>query len=83
VQCLLFPEITGEKESFLEPLSPGEALRRLIQQSMFFPLESAHTQTQLTLLTALVKEASCHRLKAGTDIWENPLAAGQLLSAHQ
>jgi hypothetical protein len=83
VQCVLFPEITGEKESSLEPLSPGEALRRLIQQSMFFPLESEHTQTQLTLLTTLVKEASCYRLKAGTDVWENPLAAGQLLSAYQ
>lgn len=81
VKCVLFPEITGERESALEPLPPSEALRRLIAQSMFFPLGGVHTNSQFTLLASLVKEASCHRLKAGADIWNNPLCAGQLLSA--
>ncbi len=81
VDRVLFPEITGEKQSRLEPLSKSEALRHLIGQSMFFPLGREHTQTQLALLTALVKEASLYRLRAGTDIWENPQSAVELLTA--
>ncbi len=79
VDHVLFPEITGEKESSLEPLSAGEALHRLIAQSMFFPLERKHTQAQMALLSTMVKQASCYRVRAGTDIWENPKIAASLL----
>lgn len=79
VDHLLFPEITGTKESSLVPLSAGEALRRLIAQSMFFPLERRHTQAQLALLGNLVKQASCYQVRAGTDVWENPKIAASLL----
>lgn len=81
VDRVLFPQITGEQESRLEPLPKSEALRRLIGQSMFFPLGREHTQTQLALLTALIKDASFYRLQAGTDIWENPQCAVELLTA--
>ena len=83
VDQVLFPQITGEQQSRLEPLPKSEALRRLIGQSMFFPLGRTHTQAQLVLLTALVKDASFYRLCAGTDLWENPHQAGTLLSSFQ
>jgi hypothetical protein len=80
VARVLFPQITGESKSRLEPMSSSEAIHQLIGQSMFFPLWREHTQRQITLLTALVKEASFYRLLAGTDIWESPACAGELLA---
>lgn len=77
---VIFPEITGAAKSRLEPLPPSEAIHRLIEQSMFFPLWREHTQKQMSLLAAFVKEASFLRLLAGTDIWENPACAGELLA---
>ena len=65
---VIFPQITGEAKSRLESLQPSEAIHRLIEQSMFFPLWSEHTQKQMTLLAAFVKEASFLRLLAGMDI---------------
>lgn len=72
VRQIIFPQISGAKESRLEPLPPSEAVRQLIGQSMFFPLEREHTQAQSSLLTSLVKQASCYRLWAGDDIWSDP-----------
>lgn len=77
---VIFPHITGAPKSRLEPMSPSEALHRLIEQSQFFPLWSTHTQEQMRLLTALVKNASCLQLYAGTDIWHDPHCAGELLA---
>lgn len=79
VDQIVFPQLTGQKESYLEAVSSSEALRYLIEQSMFFPLEHEHTQRQMSLLVALVKQASCYRLRTGTDIWENPYRAGEVL----
>ena len=77
---VVFPQITGEKKSRLDPMPPREAIHRLIEQSMFFPLWREHTQRQMELLTAFVKDAEFLRLHAGTDIWENPACAAQLLA---
>lgn len=83
VDQVLFPEITGEKHSRLEPLPKSEALRRLIGQSMFFPLGREQTQTQFALLTALMKDASFYRVCAGTDLWGDPYQAGVILSSQK
>ncbi len=80
VARVIFPQITNVTQSRLELMPPGEAIHRLIEQSMFFPLWRDHTQKQVSLLTALVKEATFLRLLAGTDIWENPTCAGELLA---
>jgi hypothetical protein len=81
VERVLFPIITGEPESHLEPLPPSEALRQLIEQSVFFPLWPQHTARQMQLLTALMKDTAFYRLHAGTDIWANPQRAVELLAA--
>ncbi len=81
VAQVLFPQLTGAKQSRLEPLPKSEALRRLIGQSMFFPLNRDHTQKQLNLLTALVKDTSFYQLWTGTDLWENPRLAADLLTS--
>ena len=80
VERVLFPEITGEPESYLEPLPASEGLRRLMAQSMFFPLKREHTQVQWELLSTLVKDTPCYRLRAGTDIWNDPCRAAALFS---
>ncbi len=81
VNQVLFPQIANEAKSWLEPMPKSEALRHLIGQSMFFPLGREHTQAQLALLTALIKDASFDRLCAGTDLWEDPHQAALLLSS--
>lgn len=78
---VIFPHLTGEPESWLEPLPPGEAMQRLIEQSQFFPLWPTHTQEQMRLLAVLVKNATFLRLHAGTDLWHNPHFAATLLAA--
>jgi hypothetical protein len=79
VDQVLFPQITGEAKSWLEPMPKSEAIRRLIGQSMFFPLGRQHTQAQLTVLTTLTNRASFDRLWAGRDFWEDPQQAALLL----
>jgi hypothetical protein len=79
VDRVLFPQITGEAKSWLEPMPKSEAIRRLIGQSMFFPLGREHTQAQLAVLTTLTKRASFDRLWAGKDFWEDPQQAALLL----
>ncbi len=79
VNCIIFPTITDEPESRLETLSASAALPLLIEQSMYFPLWPEHTKLQIKLLSELVKDASCFRLLAGRDIWENPHCAAVLL----
>lgn len=77
---VIFPQITGERKSRLEAMPPSEAIHRLIEQCVYFPLWREHTQQQMNLLTTFVRGASFLRLLAGTDIWENPLCAGDLLA---
>lgn len=79
IDRVVFPSITNLPESRLEPISPSEAIRLLITQSMFFPLWPEHTQRQLQMLTSLLKPTRFYRLQAGTDLWKNPLIAGRLL----
>ena len=81
VERVIFPQVSGEMNSRLAPMPTNEAMQRLIGQSMFFPLGRTHTQTQMALLTTLVKNTRCYRLFAGTDIWENPHRAVELLTA--
>ncbi len=79
VDYVIFPQITDAPQSALTPLAPSEALHRLIGQSMFFPLWTEHTRQQISWLTQLVKSTEFFQLRAGTDIWENPLSAARVL----
>ncbi len=79
IDHVVLPEITGEEEGRVEPVSRSEALLRLAEQSMFFQLWREHTENQWKLIGRLAGEASCHRLLAGRDILGAPLRAAQLL----
>ncbi|MGE0127730.1 MAG: hypothetical protein AB7U82_06600 [Blastocatellales bacterium] len=78
IDHIVLPEITGEKQSRVEPIPRGEALLRLAEQSMFFQLWPEHTRRQWEALTKLTATASCHRLLAGRDILDDPLRAAEI-----
>lgn len=76
---VIFPQITGEAESRLELIAAGEAVLKLTEQCIFFPLWREHTARQISLLARLVSGAACYRLLSGMDVWSDPLAASRLL----
>lgn len=78
---VLFPQITGEAESRLEPVAASEAILTLTDQSMFLPLWREHTARQMRLLMGLVKGAAFYRLLSGKDVWRDPRMAARVLEA--
>jgi hypothetical protein len=79
VDAVVFPQITGEERSPLEPIAAGEGMLKLADQSIFFPLWREHTERQMSLLARLTRGASFHRLLAGTEILSEPRSAARLL----
>lgn len=81
IDYVILPEITGEPVSRTEPVATSDALLRLAEQSIYFPIWPEHTRQQMTLLTKLAGEASCLRLLAGADMLADPLTAARILNA--
>jgi hypothetical protein len=79
VDAVIFPQITGEGQSRLEPLPAGEALLTLAEQSLFFPLWREHTARHFDLLARLSRGAAFYRLLAGTEILAEPRSPAQVL----
>jgi hypothetical protein len=79
IDYVILPQITGEDSSRLARVTASEAILRLAEQSIFFPLWPAQTSEQMNLLTQLAAHASCHRLLAGCDLLADPRRASSLL----
>lgn len=75
VDAVIFPQITGETESRIEPIAASEAILKLADQSMYFPLWKEHSAQQMSLLTRLTRGAKFYRLLAGMDILNDPKSA--------
>jgi hypothetical protein len=80
IDHLILPQITQEDYSRLEPVSVSEAVLRLAEQSIFFPIWPAQTREQMNLITQLAAGASCHRLLAGKDLLADPRRAARMLT---
>lgn len=63
---LVFPRVSGERESALTPLSPGEALLELAPNVLL--TEARSSQAHLDVLAELVERSDCYRLATGTDL---------------
>ncbi len=71
-ESVIFPIISGEDYSSLETISSGEAIQKLIGQSMYFPLRVTHTKQHFELLGTLSGAAKFYRFSAGKDVWNDP-----------
>jgi hypothetical protein len=77
IDRIVLPEITGARQSRIEPIPRSQAFLRLAEQSMFFQLWPEHTKRQWEALIGLGGEAVCHRFFSGTDIIEDPKRAAK------
>jgi hypothetical protein len=63
---LVFPRISGRRESVLEPIDPGEALLELVPNVLL--TEPRSSQAHLDALAELARSSRCYRLATGTDL---------------
>jgi hypothetical protein len=79
---LLFPRITGEPTTRLEPLAPTDALGNLMTASALVAVdELAGGEEHLAALLALVSHGRSYELLLGLDALERPEAILDLLTA--
>jgi hypothetical protein len=76
-RALVFPRVTGEAHSRLQPMGAGEALLELVPNVLL--TEPARGQAHLAALATLVRECTCHRLWTGRDLAAVPALLEGLL----
>ena len=77
---LFFSELSGGERSRVTPLSPGDAMARLIRMSPWSCYDRTTASGHLAALSALARQASACALLAGTDLLD-PEASASLLAA--
>jgi hypothetical protein len=77
---LLFPTIVDQERSRFERLSGGEAMARLLPQSVL-PADREEIEAHIDLLADLVHQAATYRLLFGRDIAELPARIAELSGA--
>lgn len=78
---ILFPTVSGEATSRLEPVKPGDALARLIRQCPWATCDAAAAPAHLQALAKLAGQTRSYRLCAGRDVFENPASLPGLIAA--
>jgi hypothetical protein len=63
---LIFPRVSGRRESMLEPIDSGEALLELVPNVLL--TEPRSSQAHLDTLAELARSSRCYRLATGTDL---------------
>ena len=76
-RALVFPRLSGEPRSRLEPMSAAEALLELVPNVLL--TEPARGRAHLAALAELARECTCHRLWTGRDLAAVPSLLGGLL----
>lgn len=77
--AILFPTISGEPKSHIEPLKQLDALARLIRQCPWATCDAAAAPLHLQALSKLAKQTRSYKLFAGRDIIESPAAVSRLI----
>jgi hypothetical protein len=78
---VLFPTVSGEPRTRLEPLKPGDALARLIRQCPWATCDAAAAPLHLQALAKLARQTRSFTLFAGRDVFENPASIPDLIAA--
>jgi hypothetical protein len=80
--AILFPTLTREPLSRLEPLQQGDALARLIRQCPWATCDAAAAPLHLQALSKLARQTRSYTLFAGRDVFAAPASIPDLI-AHQ
>jgi hypothetical protein len=78
-RAVCFPEVTGEPVSRLLPLTPPQAMTRLIEQCPWSCYDRQSSPRHLALLSTLARQSDSFVLLAGRDILDEEGRAGALL----
>ena len=79
VDGILLPEIINEAQSRLESVSPGRALLRLGEQSVYLQIRPEQTARQWQMLSEIAREAGAWWYGSGLDLLDDPRVAARLL----
>jgi hypothetical protein len=77
---ILFPTVSREAKSRLEPLRQGDALARLIRQCPWATCDAAAAPLHLQALAQLARQTRSYTLFAGQDIFEAPASIPGLIA---
>jgi hypothetical protein len=77
--AIVFPTVSGEPQSRVEPLKQGDALARLIRQCPWATCDAAAAPLHLQALSKLVSQTRSFTLFAGRDVFEHPASISDLL----
>ena len=80
-RVILFPQLTDEARSRIEPLKQADALVRLIRQCPWATCDTAAAPNHLNALSRLTNQSKSYSLAAGRDVFENPAAIAELISS--
>ncbi|MEP6569207.1 MAG: hypothetical protein ABJC10_05475 [Acidobacteriota bacterium] len=80
-RVLFFSQVSGDEQSRVCKLSPGEAMARLIRMNPWSCYDQATAADHLAVLSALVKQSRGYSLFAGTDLLD-PDCAVRLIETH-
>lgn len=78
--AILFPMVSREPQSRLEPLAQSDALARLIRQCPWATCDTAAAPLHLQALAKLVRQTRSYKLVAGQDIFESPASIPGLIA---
>src|SRR5262249_19760077 len=79
-RAVIFSELSGDRQSHVSRLSPGDAMARLIRMSPWCCYDHSTAAGHLAVLSALARPARAYVLQAGTDLLD-PAAATNLIGA--
>jgi hypothetical protein len=78
--AILFPTVSHEPKSRVEPLRQGDALARLIRQCPWATCDAAAAPLHLQVLSKLARQTRSYTLFAGRDIFETPASIPGLIA---
>ena len=78
--AILFPTLSRELKSRIEPLKQGDALARLIQQCPWATCDAAAAPLHLQVLSKLARQTRSYTLFASRDVFEDPATIPGLIA---
>jgi hypothetical protein len=78
---ILFPSVTSEPKSRIEPIKQADALTRLIRQCPWATCDIAAAAGHLQVLSRLISQTRSYSIAAGLDVFEDPTSVADLITA--
>jgi hypothetical protein len=75
---LFFTEVTGGEDTHFQPLSPAEAMARLIRMSPWSCYDRGSAAEHLATLSGLIRQSRAYGLLAGKDMLNSETAAARI-----